>query len=230
LTALEWAQKVTDGYYRAGILAGDIVDIDAKDRSHQHWTKNKTAIQNAAIETIEPLATMCEWLYFVRGTGAHEGLSSESLEAVAGDFDNTVPTPDGKASWWLLRQTFSKVRVHVQHHTTMSRLWRAAKNAANTLAHDVMEDYMMMEQPPPHLIFAAHVHRTADSWDNYKTRTIILPAWQLATDNVYRIGGGNRMADIGLVVVLIEGEHYEVLKWRLIPKPSNIWGRSPLTK
>ena len=117
----------------------------------------------------------------------------------------------------------SGVRIDLAHHASMgSRPW-TEKNAANTLASIVMMRYAQRDDKLPHLVLRGHVHRHADSWDNYPTRAIFLPAYQLKTAFVYRIAGEARVSDLGMIVVKCDRGEYDVVKWIYQIKEKESW-------
>lgn len=224
LDTWDWFTELSKGYERIAVLNGDLGEADAKRRSNQVITRNKATVLKMMIEVAAPLQLICDRIYINRGTEAHAGKSAELEEEFASDCLNAVQSPDGLYSWWHLRLNACGVRLDIAHHANMgSKPWTEA-NAANSLAVETLNWYARMDQKPPHVVLRSHVHRTADSFDNYATRAVFVPSWQLATAYIHRIGHGNRLADIGAVAILCDGGHYEIHKRFYKPdKGKNVW-------
>ena len=188
----------SNGYKIVVVLNGDVGELDVKRRSSQLVSSNKATIMRLAIETLSPLVDVADAVFVVRGTLAHTGKSAWLEEAIAQDFDNVVSGNESVASFWHLRHVFSGVRYDITHHARMGGIKRTQANYANMLAFDTIAAYHAMEAPVPHVIYRGHNHRRADSGSNFgNTIAILGPAWQLATEFVYRIGAENSLASVG---------------------------------
>jgi len=202
--------RAIDDCIKVLVLNGDMGEIDVRRRSSQLVSPNKATIQRLAIDVLSPMVDIVDHVFVIRGTLAHSGKSSWLEEAIAQDFDNVVPQSEGVASWWHLRHVFSNVRFDITHHSRMGGVPRTSHNAANMLAYDTISHYHVMEQPLPHIIYRGHNHRRADSGRNFlPTLAIQGPAWQLATEFVYRIGQENAIADIGGDIFICDNGAYE---------------------
>ena len=168
------------------IVNGDALEGDTKSRSYQLFTRNPATIKRFASETIEPLINKIPAVYFIRGTAAHVGKSSNLEEGLAEDFDNTVKI-DNKYSHWSLNMIVDGVRISVAHHANMGNLPWTRANAANQLAARIQFQYSQDGEEPPDLALRAHVHRWGDSGRSYRTRALIVPCWTLATEFIHRI-------------------------------------------
>lgn len=187
------------------ILNGDMVEGDAKNRSYQVVTRNKSDLIKLAAATLEPALSIADRAYFVRGTGAHSGKSATLEEQLAGDCDIAVKNEQDNASWWRLYGEVESVRLMVQHHgPPPGRKPWARLNPLMTWAYQLSQ-----LKPPVHLSIAAHNHRWADTGDAYPARHISLPCWQLATEYTYRLGLVEP-PDIGGLIVRCEAGSYTV--------------------
>jgi hypothetical protein len=184
------------------IVNGDALDYDSKGRSSQYVTNNKATVQRMAVTAMEPGLIFVDRLYMIRGTDAHVGNNGEMEEALAQDIDITVKNGE-VASWYHLQGVMCGMRVDVAHHTNMGGLAWTEKNAANKVAADAIMQYVLAEQKIPHLVVRSHVHRHADSYDNFPTRAVVLPAWQSMTAYGARLNP-NRLSDVGMIVFLID--------------------------
>ena len=224
---LEFCAKVkddTEGYRRIVAIGGDAAELDAKNRTHQLITRHRPTIKDMVIETLDPITSIADAVYVIRGTPAHTGKGAYFEEFIADDLDNAVHDKDAK-SWWHVRRVASGVRFDIAHHASMGSLPWTEKNAANKIAKIIVDRYMIdMEQKPPDVAFRFHNHRWNDSFDNFKTRVICMPCWSMATEHLYRIGKENSIADIGGAVTFCEDGEYEVKKYKYIPpKARRVW-------
>lgn len=199
----EMAQFTAGADRRTWIANGDLVDADHKQRSSQFVTNNKASVLRMAIGVMEPGLSRVDRLYAVRGTEAHVGQNGDMEEALANDIDITVHNK-AAASWYHLRGKLAGLRLDVAHHTSMGSLAWTEKNAANKIAADAIMQYVLADQLAPHLVIRSHVHKHADSYDNYPTRAVVLPAWQSMTSYSYR-RNPNELSDIGMVAFLVDG-------------------------
>jgi hypothetical protein len=200
----EAGQYTQDAEEVIWIMNGDLVDADHKNRSYQYVTGNKATIQSMAIDVIAPGLEIANKVLVIRGTEAHTGTNGEMEELLAKDIANAVVDNDGKtASWYNYRGVLDGLRIDVAHHTSMGGLAWTEKNAANKVAADAIMQYTLVGNKIPNLVVRSHVHRTADSYDNYPTRAVILPAWQSMTSYGARLNP-NRLSDVGMVMLMID--------------------------
>lgn len=200
----EARQFIQEAERSVWIMNGDLVDADHRGRSHQYITGNKSTINRIAIDAITPGLVLVDSVLVIRGTEAHVGKNAEMEETLANDIDIAVRNKEGNtASWYNYRGVLDGLRIDVAHHTSMGSLAWTEKNAANKVAADAIMQYTLSRNKLPNLVVRSHVHRTADSWDNYPTRAIILPAWQSMTSYGAKLNP-NRLSDVGMVIFLIE--------------------------
>lgn len=197
------------------IFNGDTVEGDTKSRSYQLVTRNKTTALRIAAETLDPLCQLAPIRYFVRGTAAHGGKSGCLEESLAEDLGGVKI--GSVYSHWELHLNVENVLVHLAHHTSMSGIPWMEPNAANTLAARVIMNYAMNKERPPDLAIRGHVHRFADSHDNYPTRAVILGAWQMATEFTHKIAP-DKLSEIGGGIFRFSAGNFEYEKIEYKPK------------
>jgi len=223
LDFISWARELAQGYKTIAVFNGDLAELDCKRRTNQLVNPNKSTILSMIADTLEPLTTWADSLYFIRGTPAHTGKSGW-IEDVAADYTNTVYKTEKIKSHYQVRLDADGVRIDIAHHASMGGMRRTAKNAANQLAHDTMNDYAFeLHAPLPHIVVRSHNHRWADSWDNFDTRAVCIPCWSLPTEYIMRMGKYNGTADVGGVVVLCDSGKYEIHKYKLEPMKGRVW-------
>jgi len=207
------AEKVRQyGSELYGLINGDAVETDAKNRSLQLISKNKTEAEQIAIEALTPMFQMCKGVYVVRGTEAHVGQQAQSEEAVALNFDNTIKDTDtGRASWQYLPLDLDGVRLDIAHHPRGGGGGRPMNYQAGIMriASDMLFEYANDGQRPPDLVIRSHLHGYRDSKDAFRVRAIITPAMSLLTSYVHRIGI-NQSQPVGAVLITCNRGRYHV--------------------
>jgi hypothetical protein len=216
---------LTKGYYRSLVVDGDAIEVDTKDRSWQIISRNPSTALGLAIDIFDPLVTMCDTSFFLRGTEAHTGKSGWAEEALAKDFGSERDPATTNYSWWHLRAKFSGVSFDIAHHYSMGQLPWTFGNSAMKLAATAMWDYMEWEEKPPDIVVRAHNHRFADSGRTYPTRAVFLPCWQWHTAHLHRLGKANARPHIGAVVFLCDKGEYTFHELLYRPTRSTPWVR-----
>ncbi len=202
-----WARvnKEADGYRKVLVINGDLGELDAKDRSAQVITVNKSTILQMVRDVLVP----AEWdvLYIVRGTRAHEGKSAWLAESIAADMDKCIPQDTGIHSWWQIRADVHGTKFDIAHHASMGTTPWTRVNSAVKLASKSLWDYAVDRgAKPPDIIVRAHNHIFAEASVN-NTRAYFTPAWCMTTEYGYRIGQENTLANVGGLVFYCAGEH-----------------------
>ncbi len=209
---------------------GDLGEVDRKARSYQLFSGNKQTIKNISCASLEPLMSVVDAAYFIRGTSAHVGKSAYIEELIAADFENAIPFDRKKKiySHWSILMDCERVGIDIAHHTTNGMVPWTAPNAANRLAAQSLFYSAENGLRIPDLVIRSHVHHWGDSYDAFKTRAIILPAWTLATEYVHQIKP-DALAEIGACLIYFDGGKYEVEKIKYKPE-GKIWIKPQLLK
>jgi hypothetical protein len=148
----------------------------------------------------------------IRGSKAHVGANASTEEDLARELGWVRDEANNTNSWWVLPLEIQNKSWLISHFTTMGvREWTRA-NAINMVAAETILDYANTGDVPPDYVIRAHVHRYADSFENYHTRAISLPAWQLHTPFTARFAGW-KLSTIGGIIFIIEnGEVQTIVK------------------
>lgn len=207
---LEQVEKRHNGEI-IGVLNGDIVETDAKDRTLQVITKNQEEAIEIATDVFEPFFEMCKGVYVIRGTEAHVGKSAQAEEAFAANFDNTIRNPEtNRASWWHLPLELDGVRLDICHHPRAgSGRPMNSQSGVDRIASDTLFNYANDGDVPPHLVIRSHLHGYRDSHDAFRTRAIITPPMSLLTSYGYRIGV-NVSNPVGAIIIFCDDGWYHV--------------------
>jgi hypothetical protein len=221
------------------IIGGEIADEMIKHPSFQYITHNTDDIRQMAQETLEPMLNVTDSLIVLRGTEAHSGINANLDEGIAreigSNFSRVSIVKDGKKfSHWYLKIYIGGRLFDLAHHVTMGNARRTERNAANQLSADLQMDYVRKWADNrqdrfelPDYALRGHVHRYADSGENWPIHSIICPAWQMMTSYTHRISASAQKPDIGLVIIEPAQKEVEVIRY--VPKnqkPKHITGRS----
>lgn len=190
------------------VLNGELAD-DLTHRTTQLITKNDADIVDIAVQALAPCIDVADSIFVTRGSEAHSGASGAIDEIIANEI-GAVETDFGY-SQQLFRATINGVTLHIAHHPGMGhmRMWTRGGDA-NRLAAQIFMRYAEMRLTPPDLAIFGHNHKPVDSFDNFPTRAIILPSWQLTNAFGHRIGGG--WLPVGGAYVILDGDGYTVKK------------------
>lgn len=218
------------GYYKTVIFNGDVVDLDAKNRSNQMVSKNPATIMKMADKTLEPILDIADRLFFVRGTEAHVGRSGWIEEMLAEKYGAVPDAGTQQNSWWHLRAEFSGVRFDVAHHTSLGTLDWTYPNMITRLVQQTRLRYLDWDEPQPHVVVRAHRHRHVDTGTTLSTRGVCLPCWQYYTSYLYRINAENTQPHIGACVFLCNKGEYTYHPLLYEPKRSPAWTRMETSK
>lgn len=215
------AQKAARGRTVYGVLNGDLIDGNHHG-STQLISANVKDQRAIAIDALEPVTSLCDRLFVIRGTGAHAGQASQDDDAIGKELKAVKPR-EGAHSWWELRAEFGGVLFDISHHTQGGgRLWTSGGPAIRLASEALMLSACHGERVPA-LVIRSHVHRYHDSGDNIPgCRAITLPALQLRTEYGYRIAA--KPADIGGLLVQCNAgniEHLEVARYA--PETQRPW-------
>lgn len=195
-----------------GLINGDAVELDAKNRSIQIITPNQTKAVAIACEVLEPFFQMCKGVFVMRGTEAHVGQQAQAEEALAANFTNVIPDPEtgNKSRYWTPLE-FDGVRIDVAHHPKGAGSGRPmnSQSGIDRIASDALFMYANDGKLPPHLVLRSHLHGYRDSRDAFRTRAIITPAMSLLTSYVYRIGI-NTSQPVGAILIYCHEGNYKV--------------------
>jgi hypothetical protein len=130
-----------------------------------------------------------------------------------------VLTGGGNSSHWHYRMEIQGVRFDFAHHGSVgTRPW-TKPNATSNLAASIFYDHAAQGLPHPHFAIRSHMHQYVDTGSAHPTRVIQTPGWQLATSFIHRIAPG-KLADIGGVIITVDGGEASVLPVRSLPTPT----------
>ena len=188
---------------------GDLIDLDAKNRSWQYITRNPTSALDSFFTLVNPIIEITDINIVLKGTPAHSGKSSW-LETEIGRELNAVPDEStGKSAWWYFKGEFGGVKFDATHTAPMGRLPWTQGNSLNRLAIELQLEYM--GERLPDLALRWHNHRKYDTYDNYLIRLISCPSWCLKQDYLWKDSKPNG-SDIGSNVIICQNGVYECIK------------------
>jgi hypothetical protein len=200
-----------------------VVNGDVTEGNHHHSlevvTANETTQMRIAYKCLEQLVMISDDVFMTRGTPVHVGASARMEERVADDIMNIVRESEHAATFYHLPLKIYKTVFDIAHHGNMGRLPWTEKAAGNKLAAIVIMDAATRGEKPPDVVIRSHMHRYADSYQNFQTtRGIMTPAWQLVTGYINKLNPG-ALADIGgLIITVWPNGNYDVEVCRYRPK------------
>jgi hypothetical protein len=202
-------KKEAKGGARVVVIGnGDLVEVDAKDRSNQMISTSKAIALDIAGDTVQPLVDLSDRFILIRGTGAHTGRASE-YEEILGKTLGAEPDKLGNHSHWYFLGSISGVLMEITHHAMGGRKASAATGSVARLAEETIVEYGGHHDRIPDLVVRGHVHQHHDSGTNVDgCRAITLPCWTGSTDHVHRLGYGVRLPHIGGTIITCENGNY----------------------
>jgi hypothetical protein len=202
------------------VFNGDLVDVNGKHQQTQNISQNEADVFKMTLDTIAPALDVSDRVFVVRGTAAHVKSSGSMEEAIAADID-AEPCGDN-ASWWELLLECEGVRFDIRHHGPLGGLRHTEGNALNRRATEIEDLYRGLGMPCPQVAVQAHNHRYATSSDSYDVKVYSLPAWQLKTEFISRIGK-IKPADIGGAYYVCDQGEYQPIVKRYKPERPRVW-------
>lgn len=225
---LDFWDSVKDTKERTGkrtevwtVLNGDLVDVNGKHKQTQTISLNEADVFNMTLDTIKPALDVSDRVFVVRGTAAHTGSSGYMEEKIA--FDIGAEKCGDNYSWWELLLECEGVLFDIRHHGPLGRLKWTTANALNKRAAEMALNYI--NKRCPDVAIQSHNHRYARSSDDLGIEVYALPAWQLATEFIKRIGG-IFPADIGGMYFIIKDGEYTPIVKRYQPERVRPWRAS----
>ena len=203
--------KTRLGYRLLAVFNGDLGELDAKSRSHQIISRNKSTALRHVRAVIERPIQMADWALFIRGTQSHVGKSSWFEEEVAQDCDIAIRNGEA-ASWWTFRRDIGGVVIDFQHFVRLGgKPWNVSAPLGELAVRLELDAYRRGRRLPA-LAIRSHRHTYADTGSNHVVRAIVTPAFQAIPDYIPS-NGVVEMPDIGgLIITIDEGS------WTVTPK------------
>ena len=207
---------------------GDLVDGGRHHNTEQAISGLRSVEADVIGKTLAvPLELKPDSIFIVRGTETHAGKSGNREEVVGRRLaDQGYPVQrepaTGNHSWYNLRADINGVYVSFAHHGRMGRLPWTRPNGTIALAMQICINHWKRGEDPPPLALRSHFHKGVDTYDHHFTRVIQTPAWQLHTAFAHKVVPES-LADIGGVIVVFDGQDFEVEKVLFKPKRTPLW-------
>lgn len=216
---------------------GLVVNGDATDGNHHGTVQILSGAEGAHIKCATeclrvPLAGHPKWVWVVRGTEAHVGKSGglEEGMAVALNREGAPIQRDVNtgawSSWYVMLDIHGKL-IDFAHHGRMGQRAHTRAGYARHFAHDIWTERMLRGERAPAVAVRSHYHTFEDSGPPHPTRpttrVIQMPAWQLKTAFVWRVGVES-LSDVGMVALVIRPEGpIEVHPYVISPSRGATW-------
>lgn len=209
------------------LLNGDLVDGDHHGTTQivSRHLGTQLDILKACFEPV--LALGPKTVTVVRGTEVHVGKSGSAEEsfgrwlAAQGVKVTREPGTMNYSHWHfrgMIEDSFGApiASIDATHHGRIGgRPW-SKLGAVGALAAQIVLEHAMRREPAPDFAFRSHYHTHADTGDNYPTRLVQTPAWQLATAYAKRVVPES-LSDVGGFMLVFdddEGDRAEAVLYR----------------
>jgi hypothetical protein len=203
------------------VLNGDLVDVNGKYNTAQLISLNDSDVMKMAIKVLEPALEKSKLVFVVRGTAAHTGLSGYMEEKIG--YDIGAEKCGDNYSWWELPLECEGVLYDIRHHGSLGYKEWTRPNSLNSRAVEITLAYA--NNRVPNVAIQSHKHRFSTSSDEYPVKVFALPAWQLFSEYVHRLGTV-MPADIGGVYFINESGDYDAIVKRYKPERTRTWRKS----
>lgn len=210
---LDWCAQVkalrAAGAYVYGVHVGDVTEGNHHD-TVQILTVDEHDHVSVGVEVMQQFVQHCSLFAQVRGTETHVGASSRLETQVVKHFASyKIDRPDNDPQGWthqVLRRAIAGVNLNAAHHIGGGTMRRITSIEGAVKMH--LERCGEYSEPPADYLVRAHKHRKADTGFAYRTRGMVLPAWQFPTSYVHRVSPDD-VPMIGGVIVHIyaDGTH-----------------------
>jgi len=197
---------------RVGVLfMGDLVDGDQKYRSHQIVTRNPAEIVDLAIECLMPALDRVNWAVFLKGTPSHVGKSGSLEEELASDFEGVAQkNGENNYAWDEFYGSVQSVIFDAKHHGKLGYLRHTKVNPLHRLAEELLGGYVERGEKVPLIALRAHMHRSADTFDNHAVRVLQTPCFAGREEYGHRIS--DEPPDVGGYIFICDNGNYKLLK------------------
>lgn len=192
------------------LVVGDAVEGDHHG-TPQLISRNIETHKEVCLKSLEvPLKLNPEYIFIIRGTEVHTGKTAQYEEWLAKDIGGE-PESEGVHSWYWLPLDIEGVRIEAAHHGRAGYRPHTRANATQMLAAELVLGYAERKEKPFDIAIRAHTHQSVDSYDNFSTRVLQTPSWQLSTSFGHRLSPG-AMLPIGGYIISCGNGMYNVDK------------------
>lgn len=213
--------QTANGLPIIAVSNGEFIDGN-HHRTTQIATPNPQMMIDAAVKVWRPIAGKAYQTYATKGTEAHIGAGGASDSAVAGAIEAQKDPDTRKPIFDHLKLVVAGVSFSIAHHvSSTARMWTHGNNI-RTEVLEMMDDARDSGQAPPDYVIRGHVHKFSDTGLNYRTRGLVLPAWQGLTGYVSRLTRRENRTVGGVIIKCQNGKSQMELFTRTLP------GRAPI--
>ena len=208
------------------ISNGDLVD-GYHHGTHQVISNDAIPEREIVRGVLDPVLDLDpKRIFIVKGTEAHVGKGGSSEESIARALSDDWPVEKdintNQFSWYTAQFEIEDVLIDATHHgRTGYRPW-TEHNAVQLLAANIFVERAKHGERIPQVALRSHFHRHFDSHDAWPVRVLQTAAFQLGTSYV-KAKVPESLADIGLLWILVDDDHYEVHKHIVKPSRGKIW-------
>lgn len=213
----KWVPSITDGKPFVVVLNGDILE-GCHHRATSQISQNKADQAKIAQACLLPVLEKANpaAIYFVRGTEAHAGESSEDEERLS----QALNIKKDKHGNYTRPELWLKVGdglAHFQHHISTSGSNAYESTALCKEFSESCTEAARWGYQAPDWVVRSHRHRHAEvrvPTRNGRGQCITLPAWQLKTPFCFKIAGARLSSpQIGGCAILARHGEFFTRSW-----------------
>jgi hypothetical protein len=166
------------------IHMGDIVDA-RHHRTLQLLTGHQDIQARAAVDLLRPHVERAQKTFFIRGTPAHAGESSELEEGIARELKAIRDPRTGSFTHQDLWVEFGPELIHCAHHISSTSSHAYKSSGPMRVMTAMFCEAGEWHQRPPSIIIRGHVHDYIEV-KRPNCRVILCPCWQLKTGWIWK--------------------------------------------
>jgi hypothetical protein len=205
------------------VLTGDIVDINLKDPLDL-ITQNEAQVVRHGVDILEPLVSLADTRFFLKGTPVHVKQAGMLEELVAQRLGFWYDYPTKAFTRWLLHLQIDDVLFNIAHHGRAGRTAWTAMNPMMNFAANLLIESISAKRRAPDVVIRAHNHLFLDTGQALPIRVIQAPCWQFPNSYVFKQNivrrpsiGGLLMEIDGDKCKLHEGTIYDIDTYEYAP-------------
>lgn len=184
-------------------IVGDL--LEGLHHNMVHAITNDSADHfSVAEELLRPLMMNAHQTLFIKGTSVHAGRSGNEEQKFARSMkDLNVYNKNGRFTHYMVDYFMGDYKINIAHHIGSTSRQNSETTAITAEIHELCTDIAKWEKKPvlPHYVVRAHRHRACGvsfpMKDDHNIKGVILPAWQVKTDFVFKVAARIKYVHIG---------------------------------
>lgn len=206
------------------VILGETVDVDYKNRTDKVISRSEQSVLDHAQSMLRVVHDISDAEVYLKGTDAHLGKDGKMDNLVARDSDKHIPDliNIGSHAWVEYELQIGKFTLHANHHGPIGRSAHTRTNPLMLKAVKMLEARVRNNRPIPSVALQGHNHIRADTGNNQIIRVVAVGCWQGMS--AYASRYWVEEPDIGGIIILTDGDKFEVVDKYYPLKPPKVWG------